>query len=65
MSSTKPIRTDEDLDSAVTRLEEIFNAEPGSEEDDELGVLLDLVERYEDKHFHIEFPAPMSSIETP
>ena len=32
----KPIRTDEDLDAALTRLEEIFDAEPGSVEDDEL-----------------------------
>ena len=63
MSSIKPIRTDEDLDAALARMEEIFDAEPGSAEDDELGVLLDLVEYYEDKHYSIEFPDPISSIE--
>ena len=63
MSSIKPIRTDEDLDTALARMEEIFDAEQGSAEDDELGVLLDLVEYYEDKHYPIEFPDPISSIE--
>ena len=55
MSSVKPIRTDEDLDGALVRIEEIFDAKPGSAEDNELGVLLDLVEQYEDKHYPIEF----------
>ena len=58
MSSIKPIRTDEDLDAALARMEEIFDAKPGSAEDDELGVLLDLVECYENKHYPIEFPDP-------
>ena len=39
MSSIKPIRTDEDLTAALARIEEIFQAEPGTPEDDELGVL--------------------------
>ena len=58
MSSIKSIRTDEDLDAALARMEEISDAEPGSAEDDKLGVLLDLVEYYEDKHYPIEFPDP-------
>ena len=64
MSQIKPIRTDEDLDAALARIEEIFDAEPGTPEDDELGVLFDLVELYEDKHYPIEPPAdPIASIE--
>lgn len=63
MSSIKPIRSDEDLDAALARMEEIFDAKPGSAEDNELGVLLGLVEFYEDKHYPIEFPDPISSIE--
>ena len=59
MSALKPIRTDGDLDAALARMEEIFDAEPGSAEDDELGILLDLVEFYEDKHYPIEFPDPI------
>ena len=43
MSTIKPIRTDEDLDAALVRIEELFDAEPGTPEDDELEVLTDLV----------------------
>ena len=63
MNRIKPIRTDEDLDAAMARIEEIFDAEPGTEEDDELGVLLDLVEYYEDKHYPIGHPDPIVFIE--
>ena len=63
MNRIKPIRTDEDLDAALARIEEIFDAEPGTEEDDELGVLLDLVEYYEDKHHRIGHPDPIVLIE--
>ncbi len=61
MSSLKPIRTDEDLDAALARMEEIFDAEPGIAEDDELGVLLDLVECYEDRRYPIGLPDLTSS----
>ena len=59
----KPIRTDEDLDAALARIEEIFDAQPDTPEGDELGVLLDLVEHYEDKHYPIGAPGPVASIE--
>ncbi len=62
MSTIKPIRTDEDLDTALARIDEIFGAEPGTPEDDELGVMLDLVELYENKHDPIGFPDPISAI---
>ena len=39
----------------MARLEEIFDAELGSSEDDELAVLLDLVECYEDRRYRMEF----------
>ena len=62
MSAIKPIRTDEDLNAALARVEEIFDAEPGTPEDDELGVLLDLVEYYESKNYPIPMPDPISAI---
>ena len=62
MSAIKPIRTDEDLNAALVRVEEIFDAEPGTPEDDELGVLLDLVEYYESKNYPIPMPDPISAI---
>ena len=47
MSEIKPIRTDEDLDAALARIEEIFEAEPDTPGNYELGVLLDLETRTE------------------
>ena len=41
----RPIRNDNDLDEALARIEEIFGAEEGTPEDNELAILLDLVER--------------------
>lgn len=40
----KPIRTEEDYDAALARIEEIWDAEPGTQESDELDVLSILVE---------------------
>ena len=59
----KPIRSDEDLDAALARIEEIFDSEEGTPEDDELGVLLDLVEMYESRTVEIGFPSPVAAIE--
>ena len=62
MSTIKPIRTDDDLHSALARIEEIFDVEPGTPEYDELGVLMDLVCFYEDEHHPIGPPDPISGI---
>ena len=45
----KPIRNDDDLRAAFTRLEAIFQAPEGSPEADEMEVLVALVEAYENK----------------
>lgn len=55
-----PIRTDEDHRAALTRIEELWGAEPGTPDGNELDVLVDLVEHYEDRHFAIE---PMEPVE--
>ena len=44
----RPIRTAEDHQWAVRRIEELFDAEPGTPEDDELDILATLVSRYEE-----------------
>ena len=59
----KPIRSDEDLSAALARIGEIFDAGKGTPEDDELGVLLDLVELYESKTVEIGFPSAVAAIE--
>jgi HTH-type transcriptional regulator/antitoxin HigA len=58
----KPIRTEADYDSALERLNEIFDAEPGTDEDDELEILFVLVEDYEKRHFPMEDPDPVEFI---
>ncbi len=58
----KPIRTEEDYDIALKRLEKIFDAKPGTNKGDELEVLALLIEDYEDKHYPIGPPDPIEAI---
>ena len=58
-----PIRTDEDYEAACKRIDEIFQAEPGTPEDDELEVLLTLVDKYQEEHFPMKMPDPIVAIE--
>ena len=50
MANIKQIRSEADYDAALTRIFELMDAEPGSQEGDELDVLAELVELYESKH---------------
>lgn len=58
----KPIKTPEDYQASLNRLEEIFDARPGTEEGDELEVLSILIERYEAFNFPIDNPDPIEAI---
>lgn len=58
----KPIRTEEDYEEACRRIDEIFQAEAGTPEDDELEVLLILVDKYEEEHCSIGMPHPIEAI---
>ncbi|NQY54096.1 MAG: DNA-binding protein [Campylobacteraceae bacterium] len=60
--SIKPIRTEQDYDNTLNRIEELMEAEPNSCEFDELEVLTTLVEAYEEIHYKIEAPDPVSAI---
>ena len=59
----RSIRTEEEYEAALARVDEIFDAETGSAEDEELDDLADLIESYEDKHYPIGMPDPISAIE--
>ena len=63
MVAIKPIRTDEDLENALARIDEIFDAEAGTPEGDELDVLVDLVKLYESKEVAVEYPSAIAAIE--
>ena len=58
----RPIKTEEDYQSALERLETIFDASPGTEEGDELEILSILIEKWENEHFPIEAPDPIEAI---
>jgi HTH-type transcriptional regulator/antitoxin HigA len=58
----KPIKNTKDYKLALARLEEIFEAKPGTAEGDELEVLGILVFNYEEKHFPIGFPDPIEAV---
>ncbi len=62
MSTMKAIRSPSDLEAALARIEEIFDAEEGTPEDDELSALFVLVEAYEDETVSIPPPDPISAI---
>lgn len=59
----KPIRTEEDYQSALAEIEHLFAAEPGTPEGDRLDVLTTLIEAYEQQHYPIPLPDPISALE--
>jgi len=58
----KPIKTEKDYDSALIRLEVIFDASPKSKEGDEAEILTILIENYESECHPIEAPDPIEAI---
>lgn len=58
----KAIRTEQDYDQALIRLEEIFHAEVDSQEGEEAEILSILIEKYEDQHHPIGMPDPIEAI---
>ena len=57
-----PIRNEKDYQSALKRLELIFDATKGSENGDELEILSILIDRYENENFPIGMPDPIEAI---
>lgn len=58
----KPIKTEEDYNQVLERLEQIFDAEPNTKNGDELEILGILIEKYENENFPIELPDPIEAI---
>jgi len=56
------IKTEDDYNQALERLEIIFDAKKGSEEGDELELLGMLIDQYENEHFPIDLPDPIDAI---
>lgn len=58
----KPIKNKKQLKDSMTRLEKVFDAEPGTKAGDEAEVLMLLIEDYEKKNFPIPAPDPIEAI---
>ena len=54
LMNIKPIRNNEDLREAFTRLELVYQAQEGTPESDEMEVLVTLIEAYQNKRFPIK-----------
>jgi HTH-type transcriptional regulator/antitoxin HigA len=61
--SIKAIRTEADYEAALVRIDALMDAEPGTREGEELDVLTDLVEHYEEKHVAMGYPSAVAAIE--
>jgi HTH-type transcriptional regulator/antitoxin HigA len=58
----RTIKSEADYKLALKRLEQIFDAKPGTSESEELEILGLIVDDYEKKHFPIEAPDPIEAI---
>lgn len=58
----KVLKTEDDYNQALNRLDEIFHAPADSKKGDEAELLSILIEKYEDDHYPIEPPDPIEAI---
>jgi antitoxin component HigA of HigAB toxin-antitoxin module len=59
----KPIRTEQDYEQALRRVEELWASPCDSPERDELNALVTLIEAYEDEHYPIDPPKSAGGID--
>ena len=58
----RPIKTEQDYNSAIKRIEELWGAKKDTPKGDELDLLVTLVESYEMKHYPIAPTDPIDAI---
>ena len=56
------LKTENDYQETLKRLDEIFDAKIGTKESDEADILALLIDDYEKKHYVIEAPDPIEAI---
>ena len=62
MMINKIIKTEEDYDKVLSRIDVLMDVEPNTPEGDELELLVTLIELYEDKKYPIDMPDPIAAI---
>ena len=60
--NSKIIKTEAEYQTALSRLSELMQAQPGTSEGDELELLAFMIENYEKEHFPIPLPDPIEAI---
>ena len=58
----RPIKTEQDYNNSIMRIEELWGAKKDTAQGDELELLITLVESYEMKHYPIAPPDPVDAI---
>ena len=58
----RPIRNNNDHESALKRIQALMSAKAGTDDGDELDVLATLVDAYEARNFPIESPDPIAAV---
>jgi len=58
----RPIKTEQDYQSALSRIEDLWGAKKNTPKGDEFDLLVTLVESYEMKHYPIAPPDPIDAI---
>lgn len=58
----RPIKTEQDYNDSINRIEKLWGAKKNTHEGDELDFLVTLVEFYEMKHYPIAPPDPIDAI---
>jgi HTH-type transcriptional regulator/antitoxin HigA len=58
----KPVKTEQDYQDAIKRLDVVFDGAPNSKEGEELEILGVLINNYEKIYFPIDLPDPIEAI---
>jgi HTH-type transcriptional regulator/antitoxin HigA len=61
--AVRPIRTEADYDAALSEIETLMPARPGTADGDRLDILTTLIEAYEAEHHAVEAPDPVALIQ--
>lgn len=64
MTPIRVLKNEGQYKQYLMRIDEIFDAKPGSDEGVELELLLVLIKLYEDEHYPIPYPDPIMAIKT-
>ncbi|MEM7531255.1 MAG: transcriptional regulator [Chloroflexota bacterium] len=57
------IKTEREYEKILKEIDDIFDAEPNTPEFERLDLLVTMVEEYEEYHYPVEMPDPISMIE--